>query len=237
MVGEISEDGQWIWNGSEWNPYSPWEVPDLSNAEVQEIVQITVTKKSLREEGFFPFALERPFAILVFFTLMFPGLWLESLSIDGISMLGTTIFTLSAICLFVSIPLGPLFWIAIFIWPSSDYNCGKCSLKLQPEEILKAVETKVQATSSSTKSITTSNPQISAGSIGGKRGSFVTMASSTSHVPVVLGRISATYLCPSESCCASNSWIFDTEVQSWTDDATGEVIHEITGSIALPKFS
>ena len=31
MAGELSEDGKWIWNGSEWKPFAPPELPEQSS--------------------------------------------------------------------------------------------------------------------------------------------------------------------------------------------------------------
>jgi predicted RNA-binding Zn-ribbon protein involved in translation (DUF1610 family) len=30
VAGELSEDGKWIWNGSEWKPFAPPEVPEIT---------------------------------------------------------------------------------------------------------------------------------------------------------------------------------------------------------------
>jgi len=231
MVGEISEDGRWIWDGADWNPYTSRKIPDLNDKEGDIIVYLSASKTAFVEE-------ERLGAIILSLAYILIWILIDSSEYGEGGDNSSSFFV--DICFypfFCFLGLFPILLVRLLINPSSDHSCGKCSLHMPSAEIFKGVKTKVLSTTSSTKAITTSNPQISAGSFGGKGASFVTMASTTSHVPVVLGRISANYTCPNESCGAVNEWTFNTEVQAWTNEENNEVTYEIIGSITLPKFS
>ena len=117
----------------------------------------------------------------------------------------------------------------------SKYYCGNCEIKLERSKLIENCNIEVSATSQSTKSVTTSSPSLGIANFGGRSGTVVGMSSSTSHVPVVLGRIKATFTCTSFECSAVNRWYYDSEVQVWNDVATGAVSNEILGKPILPK--
>ena len=152
-------------------------------------------------------------------------------TVVGYSDAGTSLET--AICCFPLLAIIPLVLI-IYSGRRRRWSCGNCQQEFKSEQLKKSSEFIVKSTSMSTKKITSSNPQVGIGVLGGKAGSFVSMGGSTAHVPIAVGRVTATHRCPAKTCSIINQWQFDTEVQVWTDATTGEVSYEITGGIHLP---
>ena len=120
--------------------------------------------------------------------------------------------------------------------PMTQWNCGHCLKRLREESLITKSKLTVISTSNTTKQITTSNSQAGAGIHGSQTVSFTSTGSSTSHVPIVLGRISATYRCKSRNCGKSIQWQFDSEVQVWIDRSTGRETYDISHGVILPRF-
>lgn len=124
---------------------------------------------------------------------------------------------------------------SIWAYPPNQWKCGHCLKKLREENLVTKSKLTVISTSNTTKQITTLNSQAGAGIHGSQTVSFTSTGSSTSHVPIVLGRISAIYQCKSRTCGKSNQWQFDSEVQVWIDRSTGGETHDVIGGVVLPQ--
>ena len=135
----------------------------------------------------------------------------------------------------LSILIGLISLASMFFGRKREWYCGACQEQIEKQALLEHTRFDVRSTSASSKKVTTSSPQLGMGVIGGTSGSFLSMGSTTSHIPTVLGRIQASHVCQTTHCSAINQWQFDGEVQVWTDAVTSEVSHDITGKIQVPR--
>jgi len=110
-------------------------------------------------------------------------------------------------------------------------NCGNCGTIFTKKQLNKS-SYRVISTSSSTKKIVSINPQLGVGALGKSHGSFVSLGTSSAHVPIELGRIVARHTC--NRCKKKNRWMFDTEVRVWTDALTEQKSYELIGEIKYP---
>jgi hypothetical protein len=279
MAGELSEDGNWVWDGAEWKPFSSQNQSNKdtkASEKLQNVVDLKVSKLRFLEEKRVKIALTCLVVSLlsIFFTNILDNhleKWCEEnwtdldvgnqrrgpnfilyenyveLSRDDGAPLGGVCYIpyqstdiigasdIGGILILISIPTlfaTPLLLVYALLKRNLKWYCGSCGEEIEKKPLLHDTRFDVKSTSDSTKKITTSSPQVGIGRLGGKSGSFISMGSSTSHVPTVLGRISASHEC---HCSIINQWQFDAEVQVWTDAVSNEISHDITGIILLPK--
>jgi hypothetical protein len=263
MVGELSEDGQWVWNGSEWDPYTEFPQETVQTKETSDnlVNLFSSTKPPLKEKRVL-FALSAVLILVLDFIIELNAVrkmsqWCKEFApvsgiydtYDGAPYYGYCYvdgwndeFTRAEwvevgfdffgyLCL-ILLTCGLLLHYAFRM--GKQWNCGGCHKGFEAQDLKGSSELIVKSTSASTKQITSANPQFGIGMLGGNKGALMTIGSTTSNVPTVLGRISATYQCKSIECSKINTWLFDTEVQVWSNAETGEASYDITGEIVLP---
>ena len=122
-----------------------------------------------------------------------------------------------------------------FIFRKSVHFCRRCGVKLgKGMKFYNTPKTKVISITNSSKVVSSINPGIALGSIGGKNAGGVTLNTSKTHIPIVLGIVEASVLCPSKICGAKNKWKFSTEVEVWTDVQNGSQSYKIVGEKKPP---
>ena len=138
-------------------------------------------------------------------------------------------------------------WIGLMFWPTlffilaliktdrMRYYCTKCGSQLKKSRLLNNSKLKVTSVTSTTKTVKSTNPGVVMGRIGGSNAGGISFNTSTSHVPIVLGQISATVLCSDKKCRAKNRWNFKGEVQVWTDIESNQESYKVVSKIRLPK--
>ena len=118
---------------------------------------------------------------------------------------------------------------------ASIHYCHSCGIKIgKGVKFHTNPKLKVISTSQSTKAVSSISPGIALGSVGGKRAGGLTLNSTTSHVPIVLGNVEAKVKCPEETCKAINKWKFSTEVEVWTDVQDGSQTFKVVGKKKAP---
>ena len=118
---------------------------------------------------------------------------------------------------------------------ASIHFCHSCGTKIgKGKRFTINPKTKVISTSQSSKAVSSISPGIALGSVGGKRAGGLTLNSTTSHVPIVLGNVEAKVKCPEETCKAINKWKFSTEVEVWTDVQDGSQTFKVVGKKKAP---
>lgn len=117
----------------------------------------------------------------------------------------------------------------------SIHYCHMCGSKIGKKMNFKNnPKIKVISTTQSSKAVTSISPGLALGSVGRKRAGGVTINSTTSHIPVVLGKVEARVSCPIATCKAINKWKFRTEVEVWTDTQDGSQSFKVVGKKKPP---
>jgi hypothetical protein len=261
IVATYSEDGQWMWNGSEWIPAPP-SIPGPVGPPMQKPAEVEKfdVNAALAMGGPSgppsPLSKEPEIANDDSTNIVALGVSKKSLFKEHSFRLGIVLFCVGVLltylgnialqhdyrdedlllrgmlsCLIGLIVVG---YSALFV-RNREWYCGACKEKIEMQALIQHSQFDVKSTSMSTKKITSSSPQLGMGMVGGKSGSFVSIGRSTSHVPTVLGRVLASHECRATGCSGICQWQFDTEVKVWTDASTGEVSYDITGVIQLPQ--
>jgi hypothetical protein len=111
--------------------------------------------------------------------------------------------------------------------------CNSCEHVQPLEEFLNLMEKELVGTTNSTKTVSSARPVVGATIGQGGPGLALGGYTSTSNVPIQLGRFQAIGVCP--ECENRGKCTFETEVQVWTD-TEGKETTEIVGDVQIPEF-
>ena len=132
----------------------------------------------------------------------------------------------------------PLLALFALVAPRAFYSeptiiCNSCDQVQPPEEFLNLMEKELVGTTNSTKTMSSARPVVGATIGQGGPGLALGGYTSTSNVPIQLGRFQAIGVCP--GCENRGKCTFETEVQIWTDPE-GRETTEIVGDVQIPEF-
>ena len=169
---------------------------------------------------------------VIFYSLLIALLWalvfFQTLNEDDYASILLALWMVTTPALLILAVITPgLFYSAPMV------ECKRCGHSQTLDEFLNRMEKKMVGTTNSTKTVSSARPVVGATIGQGGPGLALGGYTSSSNVPVIIGRYQAIGICP--NCENKGKCVFETEVQIWKDQE-GEETTEIVGRIEIPEF-